>query len=340
MSFETYPAFEPAPINVLESAKLVYVGKIIAIEPIPGADFICSATVVCGAGGKWKGIVKKDQFEIGSLCDVYLPDSLIPPNEGMKFMEASGWRVKMRRFKGAPSEVLIMPIPETYREGREVGDDMTLFFGVTKYHKPVPAHLQGNAKGYFPDFIPKTDELNYQRYPELVDSLVNKAWYMTEKADGSSTTAYRWKGEFGICSRNLELVRNPDNGYWKVAEKYELESNLPEGIAVQWETCGPGIQSNPMGLSEIDGFMFSAYNIFNKRYLTFKELRELSIQLKFPMVRLIEWGHCFIRDGLETRGEGLYSNGKQREGVVIRSQENLEGHKPISFKVINLGFEK
>lgn len=39
-------------ITAQESDKLVYVGKIIAIEPIEGADFISSATVVCGAGGK------------------------------------------------------------------------------------------------------------------------------------------------------------------------------------------------------------------------------------------------------------------------------------------------
>lgn len=327
-------------VEVLESAKLVYVGKIIQLEPIPGADFIVSATVVCGQGGKWKGVVQKDKAEIGTLCDVYLPDALIPPNEGMKFMESSGWRVKMRRFKGAPSEVLIMPIPEPYREGRQVGDDMTLFFGVTKYHKPVPAHLQGLAKGNFPDFIPKTDEPNYQRYPELVQSLVGKPWYMTEKADGSSTTAYRRHGEFGVCSRNLELVRNPDNGYWKVAEKYKVEEKLPEGIAIQWETCGPGIQSNPMGLKEIDGFLFSAYHIPYQRYFTFDELKELSREIGFPMARIIEWGHCFIPHGIETRGEGVYRNGKPMEGVVIRSQKNEEGHKPISFKVINLGYER
>lgn len=326
-------------ITVQESDRLVYVGKIINIEPIEGADFIASATVVCGEGGKWKGIVRKDQFEVGDWCNVYLPDSLIPPNEAMKFMESSGWRVKMRRFKGAPSEVVIMPMPRPYQEGMRVGDDLTLFFGITKYHKPVPAHLQGMAKGHFPDFIPKTDELNYQRYGDLVDKLVGKPWYMTEKADGSSTTAFRYKGEFGICSRNLELVRNPNNGYWKVAEKYNLEERLPEGFAIQWETCGPGIQSNPMGLKEIDGFMFSAYNMEEKRYLTFKELKELSIKIQFPTVRILEWGHSFFKQGVEVRGEGIYSNGKQREGVVIRSQQN-DGHAPISFKVINLNFEK
>jgi len=320
---------------------LVYVGKIINLEPIPGADFIVSATVVCGEGGKWKGIVRKADFNVDDYCIVFLPDSLLDPeiHSYLPFMKDSNWRVKMRRFKGAPSEVLIT-LTRLGDGCIHVGKDVTIDYQVVKYHKPVPAHLQGIAKGNFPDFIPKTDELNYQRYPELVDNLVGKAWYMTEKADGSSTTAYRWKGEFGICSRNLELVRNPDNGYWKVSEKYQLEPNLPDGIAIQWETCGPGIQSNPMGLKDIDGFLFSGYHIVEKRYLTFKELRALSDSLKFPTVRMIEWGHCFIPHGLETRGEGVYSNGKQREGVVIRSQENLEGHKPISFKVINLGFEK
>ena len=124
-----------------------------------------------------------------------------------------------------------------------------------------------------------------------------------------------------------------------MAEKYQVEEKLPEGIAIQWETCGPEIQSNPMGLSEIDGFMFSAYNIEEKRYLTFDEIKKLSVEIGFPMVRLIEWGHSFIPNGVEERGEGVYLNGKQREGVVIRSQYNY-GHAPISFKIINLGFEK
>lgn len=318
---------------------LVYIGKIIYLEPIQDADFIVSATVVCGEGGKWRGIVRKDQFSIHDLCYVYLPDSLIPPNESMKFMEASSWRVKMRRFKGCPSEVVIMPIPKPYLDGIKIGLDMTLFLGVTKYQKPIPPHLQGLAKGNFPEFIPKTDELNYQGNPKLVKSLIGKSWYMTEKADGSSTTAYRWKGSFGLCSRNLELERSESNGYWKLAEKYCVEKYLPEGLAIQWETCGPGIQSNPMGLNDIDGFMFSAYSIFEKRYLNFQELKELSIVIKFPMVKILDEGSCFNMDGLETKGEGKYSNGNQREGVVIRSQENYS-FTPISFKVINLNYEK
>lgn len=317
---------------------LVYVGRIIDLHPIEAADFLVSATVVCGGGGKWRGVVRKTDFQLSDLCVVFLPDALVPERPDMDFLKSSNWRVKMRRFRGAPSEVVIMP-HKIVLSDCVVGRDVTDRLGVVKYHKPVPAHLQGIAKGDFPSFIPKTDEPNYQSNPELVENLVSKPWYMTEKADGSSTTAFHWKGDFGVCSRNFELERDEKNGYWKVAIMHQLEKNLPEGIAIQWETCGPGIQSNPMGLKEISGFLFSAYKIEERRYLTFHELKTQSRALGFPMAKILDCGGCFSNDGIEFKGEGLYENGHQREGVVIRSQEN-QGSSPISFKVINLNFEK
>lgn len=318
---------------------LVYIGKIIAIDVIPDADNIVSATVVCGAGGKWKGVVRKVELGLCDLCEVYLPDALIPESEHMAFMKSSNWRVRMRRFRGAPSEVLITPLGFAMPMHFRVGDDLTEWRGVTKYHKPIPTHLQGMAKGDFPGFIPKTDELNYQGYGDLVDALVGKPYYITEKADGSSTTAFRYKGEFGLCSRNLELQRSETNGYWQVAKKYGVEEKLPEGYALQWETCGPGIQSNPMGLKEIDGFAFSGYKIDEHRYLSMYELIVLCIEIGFPMCMTVARGESFSKEGIELLGEGKYKNGKEREGVVVRSQENI-GSTPISFKVINLGYEK
>lgn len=318
---------------------LVYVGKIVAIEAIPNADQIVSATVVCGHGGKWRGVVRKAELGIGDFCEVYLPDALLPQDEErFAFMKSSHFRVRMRRFRGAPSEVLIMP-PVGMNESW-IGVDITSFLGVTKYHKSVPAHLQGVSKGNFPAFIPRTDELNYQRHGDLVDQLAGMPYYITEKADGSSTTAYRYKGEFGLCSRNLELERNENNGYWKVAMKYGVEEKLPEGVALQWETIGPGIQSNPHGLKEIDGLAFSAYNIEQQRYFSFEELKDLcEHDLAFPMCPVVAQGESFTKEGVEVLGEGKYANGKEREGVVVRSQENV-GTTPISFKVINLGYER
>ena len=314
---------------------LVYIGKIMAMEPIEDAHFIVSATVVCGEGGKWRGIVRKSEFKVGDLCTVYLPDAIVPETESMQFMKASSWRVKMRRFKGAPSEVLIMPLTVQL----PIGTDCTLHFGVIKYHKPVPVHLQGIVRGNFPDFIPKTDEPCYQRNYKLVEALEGKPYYVTEKCDGSSTTAYRYMDKFGVCSRNLDLEMSDSNGYWQVALNHGLQEKLPEGIALQWETCGPGIQGNPMGLKNIEGFAFSGYDIRKRCYLPMIELWSLLDALRFPSCRVLDIGISFNADRVQQLGEGFYSNGAPREGVVVRSQENC-GEAPISFKVINLSYDK
>lgn len=327
-------------LEKMNNIQLAYIGKVIAIEEIEGADFIACATVVCGKGGKWKGVVRKSECDIGLLVTVYLPDAIITPEHaalyGMDFMKSSNYRVKMRLFKGAPSEVVIMPLQVA---GGEVGSDITELLNVTKYNKPVPANLAGVAKGEFPGFIPKTDEPNYQRVPELIEALVRKPFFITEKADGCSTTAFKYKGQFGICSRNWEMMRDENNDYWKVAIQHKLEERLPEGIALQWETCGPKIQSNPHGFTEVTGLAFSAYDIEGKKYLTFDEFVKLCTNINFPMVKILMIDDCFYKDGLENLGEGTYSNGKQREGVVVRSTTNQLGHKPISFKVINLNYE-
>lgn len=320
---------------------LVYIGKIIELDPIEGADLILSATVVCGMGGKWKGVVRKEEFSVGDMCTVFLPDSLLPETDDFRFMEKHKWRVKMCRFRGVPSEVLIMG--KTGVLGH-VGRDITETMAVKRYCKPVAVNLQGIAKGDFPSFIPKTDEHNYQSADgmESIMRLTRKPYYITEKADGSSTTAYRYKGNFGVCSRNYDLERDESNGYWEIAIRHNLEETLPEGIALQWETCGPKIQGNPMGFPKVTGLAFSAYNIVEERYLNFKELVKLCEDLKFPMVNVLDEGDRFLPDGIEQLGEGTYANGKQREGVVVRSKKNCRGFCstiPISFKVINLNYE-
>lgn len=60
--------------------------------------------------------------------------------------------------------------------------------------------------------------------------------------------------------------------------------------------------------------------------------------MNFPRCKFIESGESFNAEGIELLGESVYSNGKQSESVVVRSQENI-GHAPISFKVINLNYE-
>ena len=155
---------------------LAFLAKIIGLEPIEGADRIEKATVNCGEGGQWPGVVPKGVFNINDMALVFLQDAVLPPNERWAFMEQNKWRVRMARFRGCPSEcVIVQPSEEelTWRSGDVT--DVSARLGVVKYEKPVPAALAGEMEWAFPSFIPRTDEENFQRVPHLVD-LVGKMW--------------------------------------------------------------------------------------------------------------------------------------------------------------------
>lgn len=319
---------------------LVYIGRIISVDSIPLAERIESVTTVCGEGGKWMGTVRRGQFKVGDLCQVYLPDSLLPHTEEFAFMERNHWRIRMRRFMGVPSEVLIMPQTIT----GVVGQDVTLEAEVTKYEKTLPANISGEVAGNFPNFIPKTDEPNFQSVPEMVSILQGKQFYATTKYDGSSGTAFRWEGRLGVCSRNWELKETEGNGFWRVTRKFLGE--LPEGYAVQFELCGIGIQKNPVGLFEIMPFAFQVFDIGARRYLDAEDFFRFCSDYGIPRVDIVQIGETFLfanDNELRKFADGSYPSGKSREGVVVRPMKEMRmpmtGDR-LSFKILNLGYEK
>lgn len=312
---------------------LAVVGKIVKVDPIEKADRLESATVVCGHAGKWMGVVPKGDFSIGDLCNVFLQDAVLPGGrEEWSFMEKRHWRVSMAKFRGAPSECLIL---KTIIPG-EVGDDIAEILGVAKYEKPEPVTLGGDAAGDFPWFIQKTDEPNFQTVPEMVAELVGKQSYATVKYDGTSCTAYRHLGKFGVCSRNLER-KEGNNTYWEMARKYNLES-IGDDLALQFEIVGPGIQGNPLGLKKTEIRVFSLWNCTDRHFCNLLSLMAQCVIMKLPMVEVIkQWDSfpSYTDDELRGLAEGFYPNGKPREGIVIRESR---GGRPISFKVINLDY--
>ena len=318
---------------------LAYVGQVTTIYPIPEADRIESLEVMCGKGGRWRGTAKKAEFAVGDLCEVYLQDALLPQTERFAFLEPRGWRVRMVRLRGVPSECLIMPLTED-TQGLEPGTDITELAGVTKYEKPMPANIGGDIRGRFPSFIPKTDEPNFQSVPEMVAALVGQPFYATVKADGSSGTVY-WDddGVVRACSRNFELKDRPDTAVWQLVRKYDLEHHsLP--LALQFELVGPGIQKNRLGLKEMDLRLFSVWRIDQRRYLDFDEMLAVAQSLGLPMVELVEIGASFdLQDdeALRHYAERTYANGATAEGVVIRPMKETQVNgERLSFKVINL----
>jgi len=324
--------------------KLAYIGKIVDINSIDGADFIVSANVVCGEGGKWMGTVKKDEFKIDDLVEVYLQDSILPETERYEFLRNSNFRIRMRKFKGVPSECLIMPV-DLDCVSCNIGDSIAEMKGVKKYVKELSASLGGVAIGFFPtNLIPKTDEPNFQTVEYMVDALKGQRYYATVKADGSSGTIYRNGDHFGCCSRNLEFKKNDKTAVWKIAEKYDLENILPDGYAIQFEICGPGVEKNKLSLKEIDGLIFNVWNIKERRYLDAEDNFKFVEMIKMSTVDVEVWDETFdIKNDFELRkmAEGKYiSSGKTREGLVFRPmKEQFVVYERLSFKVINLMYK-
>jgi RNA ligase (TIGR02306 family) len=315
---------------------LAVIGTVVTVHSIEGADRIHQAIVSCGDEGTWSGVVGKD-INLFARVVVFLQDAVLQPNERWGFMERHKWRVRMARFKGVPSECVIVQA-----EGEESllldGSDVTEMFGVTKYEKPIPAAIAGDVRGNFPSFIPKTNEENFQRIRDLEELMDGSDWVATLKYDGTSCTVYTDDEGMHVCSRNLELkeftASGASNVYWQAARKYQME-RLPIGMALQFEVIGPGIQGNPLGLSELEVAAFTLYNFHEHRRMHYGALAAICQSMEIPLASILAAGTGAIdTDDIRMLAEETYYGEKPGEGVVFRSINS-----DWSFKAINLNYK-
>jgi RNA ligase (TIGR02306 family) len=326
---------------------LATIQKAVELKPISGADAIECATVL-----GWEVVVKKGEFKPGDLGVYVEIDSLLPELPCFEFMRTRNFRVKTVKLRGQISQGLFMPLSILPGGEYVEGQDVTELLGVKKYEKAVPGQLSGIAKGNFPSFIPKTDEVRIQSEPHLLEEVRSLPMYATVKCDGSSATYYVKDGEFGVCGRNWELKEDENNSFWKFAREVDLENKMKSltrsNIALQGEICGPGIQKNPMGLDKVTVFFFNLYLIDEHRYGDYEELVKVSDSLGLKTVPLVFWGASLNEvfgkedwgmEDLVKYAEGTYPNGKPREGIVIRPVKEQDSQRTrigrLSFKVVN-----
>jgi RNA ligase (TIGR02306 family) len=215
-----------------------------------------------------------------------------------------------------------------------VGDDVTEALGVIKYEPPIPAELQGKIKGFFPAFVPKTDEERIQNMAEVLSS-----FYTTEKLDGSSVTYYKKDGVFGVCTRNLELAEG-ETTQWKLARELDLANKLPDNFAIQGELVGEGIQKNPLKIKGHELYVFNAYNIESGRYLHFEDFVAFCASIGVKTVPVVNNNFtlpCTVKELLSlAEGKSLINPNVEREGIVVRPKREMkyQGHR-LSFKAIS-----
>ena len=323
--------------------KLASIRIISDLQPIEGADKI-ELAIVDG----WKVVVAKDVgYQVGNkvvYCEI---DSFLPIEPEFEFLRKSsykkmgedeGFRLRSVKLRGQLSQGLILPLSdaievmkrrngEVYHEMLEEGMDVTSLLGIVKYEPPIPAELAGKVKGPFPSFLRKTDEERIQNLSEEFEEFKTKKFYVTEKLDGSSATFYVKDGEFGVCSRNLELLETEDNTFWKVAREMDLENKMRDfgiNISLQGELIGEGIQGNPYNIKGQTVKFFNLFDIDLQVYHTISMLEAVvKIQFGLDTVPVLERFFILphtIEEVLKfAEGKSQLNENFDREGVVIRS---------------------
>lgn len=329
--------------------KLASIQEILEINDIEGADNIQVATIL-----GWQCVIKKDEFKIGQsiiFCEI---DSLFPSDdERFSFLEKNKYRIKTIKLRGQISQGLILPLSflseDLLKNGFEMDQDVTEDLGITKYEKPIfngGGFNSGNTKGNFPSFLRKTDETRIQTFIKNINAKITKEnlnnlfCEIREKLDGTSATYYIKDGEFGVCSRNLEIKESEDSIYWKMAKKYNIEEILRlqnKNIAIQGEIIGVGIQGNKYKLTDNQLFIFSLFDIDGYKYLNPSELYDFCkenqlYQCPFIANVLLDSN---IKDWIKLSSfRSKLNDSTIAEGIIVRLLNDSE----FSFKVINPQF--
>ena len=312
------------------------------INPIPDADAIEVATV-----NGWKVVVKKNEFKAGDKIvfleiDSWVPHTLAPflsKNEPREYQGVKGEKLRTVKLRGQISQGLILPTSVLPDADLEIGSNVTETLGITKWEAPVSAQLTGMSLGSFPSFLIKTDEERVQNLKKYWHFFVGLTFNVHEKLDGSSCTVYRKDGEFGVCSRNLDLKQTENNSFWRVALENKLDELLPDNLCIQGELVGPGIQKNIYSLPNLRLYVFNVFDIVAYKYLEVDKAKEIAEGLGLTWVPFHSKHTITEDDTIESllamaEGGSALNPKTEREGLVWR----FDGEERISFKTISNKF--
>lgn len=329
--------------------KLATIRKIDDLRPIEGAD-----AIECAIVGGWKVVAQKGLYQIGDLAvyfeiDSWIPNTIAPfltkGKDPREFEGIKGERLKTVRLRGQLSQGLLMPLAEIMKIEDaatlyiEEGADITEFLNIKKWEKPINAQLAGVCKGNFPTLIPKTDQERAQNLKKEIEAAQGLVFEVTEKLEGSSMTVYRIDGEFGVCSRNMDLKRDENNSFWKVAIEQDIENKMSfsDNFAIQGELVGPGVQGNIYKLSKLEFRVFDIYDIKEGAYMNPSDRQDIIERMGLTHVPILD-DYFILNDSIDdllTLAEGKSRLADvEREGIVFKQVDGGMTFKAISNKYL------
>lgn len=347
---------------------LASIRKIESVTKHPNADTLDLLKI-----GGWQVVSKHGNFKDGDLCVFFEIDAFVPVTGVFAFMEKNkityegreGARIKTIRLRKELSQGLALPLHEFHKElvcedktdKQLIGLDITDILGIIKWEKMTAeerAKLGGATLGYFPTFIPKTDQeriqniwggfgpstellFNEYEHPETKEIIkverhhryfTDQLFEVSVKLDGSSMTIYRRDDHYGVCSRNLELAESDGNAFWQTSRRLKLREKLIKlgrNYAIQGELVGPGIQGNNDRLGAIDLYVYDIWDIDAGCYLNSYQRRGVISLLNTDLA--IEYGNDQIIHNVPIIGyfQLTDNDGKQNLSTIEAILKFAEG---------------
>ena len=166
----------------------------------------------------------------------------------------------------------------------------------------------------------------------------------------SSATFFIHNSNFGIASRNLELIETEGNSFWKVARAIDLENKMRSymevhgltSLTLQGELIGEGIQKNKYKLKGQNVKFFRAFDPIKFQFIPFENFLEMMELMGLETVPIISKSYK-LPDNFEdlvihADGKSMLVEGP-REGIVFVSKNPVyNDNGRLSFKVISNKF--
>jgi RNA ligase (TIGR02306 family) len=347
--------------------------RIEKLEKHPNADSLSIATVM----SDYPVVVKTEDYHLNQLVGYIAIDTIVPDTEqfyflspkniekyeengeiktrpnGMKYPLGSvpekNRVIKAKKIRNVYSQGMLVPAPPHLQEGDSLVEVLNLKKVVEEEEENITKFKNSNAEKPPTNWaIPYYDIEGIRKYINCFRP--QEEITITEKLHGSNA-AFCYDGQrLWVKSRNFYKKLDPDDMWWDLALRYNLEEKLSKfpKLVFFGEAIGQ-VKGFRYDSSIKDGKLhttvhfFDVYDAHNNRYLDYQERVDKINQLELSPAPELYRGPWLGKEHAYQFAEGMSTlNSKHvREGAVIvplheRFEPRLNGR--LQLKIIGQGY--
>lgn len=356
-----------------------WINKIVRVEKVekhPEADRLDIAYVM----GDYPIVCKLNQYKVGDLVGYISIESILPDTEEFHFLSPKQYekyedngeikkriigpkysvgsvpekfrRLKAKRFFNVYSQGLLINCPP----GMNEGDDLVSFLNLKKWEEEEEENIikskysnGSNAEKAPQDWsIPYYDVEGLRKYLTCIRD--DEEVIISEKLHGSNMSACYDGNKLWVKSRNFYKKYDPEDPWWDIAIRYDLENKLSKypNKVFFGELYGQ-VKNFRYDCNVTNGKLeskirfFDIWDLKELKYLDYDAFKSIILDCGLDVVPELYRGLWAGKDQMYSYAEGMTTLGGKhiREGFVLRTvYERFEPklHSRMQLKLVGEGY--